>query len=362
MITTSTNESAKVNIRSSILARFKPLLDLLRLGWREQAKDTAHLASCSNDQRLPPCHEPTLLPTGKYHEWTLDMEANVTRPYDHLASQPGKNIRKQLLTACNFWLQIDEKALGTIESSVSMLHNASLLIDDIQDGSDLRRGQPSAHTVFGVAQTINSANYAYFLAQKELLNLRQASAMVSIFNEELVNLHRGQGTDIYWRDALTTPTEDEYLMMVSNKTGGLFRLAIRLMQAVSERDVDLVPLMDLLGLVFQIQDDYLNLTSQPMASAKGYCDDLEEGKFSFPVIHAIRNDPSETGYMLDTLRRRPTDAISKTQAVEYMTKVTQSMDYTKVTVGRLTGQIRAVLTGLGQPNPAFEAILAKLVG
>lgn len=56
--------------------------------------------------------------------------------------------------------------------------------------------------------------------------------------------------------------------MISNKTGGLFRLAIRLMQAVSSVSVDLVPLMDLLGLIFQIQDDYLNLTSQPV-SARG---------------------------------------------------------------------------------------------
>lgn len=141
-------------------------------------------------------------------------------------------------------------------------------IDDIQDGSDLRRGQPSAHTIYGVAQTINSANHAYFLAQKELLGLREGSSMVNIFNEELINLHRGQGMDIYWRETVTTPTEQEYLLMISNKTGGLFRLAIRLMQAVSSVSVDLVPLMDLLGLIFQIQDDYLNLTSQPV-SARG---------------------------------------------------------------------------------------------
>ncbi|KAL8882664.1 MAG: hypothetical protein Q9198_000377 [Flavoplaca austrocitrina] len=85
--------------------------------------------------------------------------------------------------------------------------------------------------------------------------------MVEIFNKELVNLHRGQGMDMYWRDTMNTPTEDEYLLMISNKTGGLFRLAIRLMQAVSKRRLDLVPMADLLGLIFQIQDDYLNLTS-----------------------------------------------------------------------------------------------------
>ncbi|KAL8888446.1 MAG: hypothetical protein Q9215_004124 [Flavoplaca cf. flavocitrina] len=234
-------------------------------------------------------------------------------------------------------------------------------VDDVQDDSSLRRGKPAAHTVYGIAQTINSANHAYFLAQRELINLGEASTMVKIFNEELVNLHRGQGMDMYWRDTMKTPTEEEYLLMISNKTGGLFRLAVRLMQTVSKRRVDLVPLADLLGLIFQIQDDYLNLTSQSMTSLKGFCDDLEEGKFSFPVIHAIRNDPSETEWMLDILRRRPRDVASKREAVEYMMNVTHSIEYTRLTVEQLMDQMKTFLVELGPANPAFEAVLAKLV-
>ena len=51
----------------------------------------------------------------------------ITEPYDYLISHPGKDIRKQLLAACSFWLQIDDSALAVIGSSISMLHNASLL-------------------------------------------------------------------------------------------------------------------------------------------------------------------------------------------------------------------------------------------
>ena len=54
-----------------------------------------------------------------------------------------------------------------------------------------------------------------------------------IYMEELINLHRGQGMDLFWRDTLRCPREDEYLEMVGNKTGGLFRLAVRLMQSKS---------------------------------------------------------------------------------------------------------------------------------
>jgi geranylgeranyl pyrophosphate synthase len=61
--------------------------------------------------------------------------------------------------------------------------------------------------------------------------------LIEIFTEELLNLHRGQGMDLYWRDSLTCPSEADYLEMVGNKTGGLFRLAIKLMQAESAVDV-----------------------------------------------------------------------------------------------------------------------------
>lgn len=134
-------------------------------------------------------------------------------------------------------------------------------IDDIQDSSDLRRGSPAAHRIFGTAQSINSANYMYFLAQQELLKLQKPVAM-QIYVEELLNLHRGQGIELFWRDTLTVPTEEEYLLMVSNKTGGLFRLAARLMQAVSTTTYNILPVAELVGLMFQVRDDHRSLSCE----------------------------------------------------------------------------------------------------
>lgn len=166
------------------------------------------------------------------------------------------------------WLKIDPIPLDIINRVVGMLHNASLLIDDIQDSSPLRRGAPSAHTVFGTASTINSANYVYFQAMQLLSTLppQAIPAALQIYCEELLNLHRGQGLDLYWRDTLTLPTESAYLKMVSNKTGGLFRLAIRLMGVVSNCSFDFSPLIEKLGLIFQIRDDYKNLVSDTVCS------------------------------------------------------------------------------------------------
>ena len=115
--------------------------------------------------------------------------------------------------------------------------------------------------MFGTAQTINSANYIYFLAQQELFRLDNPAEAFQIFGEEILSLHRGQGMDLFWRDTVTIPTEEEYFQMISDKTGGLFRLGVRLMQSVSSATYEILPLIELMGLIFQIRDDYLNLSS-----------------------------------------------------------------------------------------------------
>jgi geranylgeranyl diphosphate synthase type 3 len=166
--------------------------------------------------------------------WSPDKEKILFGPYDYLFAHPGKDIRAQLIAAFNEWLDVPAPSLEVITKVVGMLHTASLLVDDVEDSSLLRRGLPVAHSIFGTAQTINSANYVYFCALAELQKLSNPSKALEIYTEELLNLHRGQGMDLFWRDTLTCPSEDDYLEMVGNKTGGLFRLAVKLMQAESK--------------------------------------------------------------------------------------------------------------------------------
>ena len=167
--------------------------------------------------------------------WSEDKEKILMGPYDYMIDHPGKDIRKRLIAAFNAWLKVPEGSLAIITKVVGMLHTASLLVDDVEDFSQLRRGVPVAHNIFGTAQTINSANYVYFAALQELLKLGN-DKVIRIYTDELCNLHRGQGMDLFWRDTLTCPTEQDYLEMVGNKTGGLFRLAVQLMQAESKNE------------------------------------------------------------------------------------------------------------------------------
>ncbi|CAH7672894.1 geranylgeranyl diphosphate synthase, type III, partial [Phakopsora pachyrhizi] len=286
----------------------------------------------------------------------------LLEPFTYLSSTPGKEIRSLMIDSFNNWLKVDSDQLLIVKKIVGKLHTASLLMDDVEDGSELRRGVPVAHKIYGIPQTINSANYVYFLAYQDLSNLKPAklstsnSDLWSLINEELLRLHRGQGMDLYWRDSLICPTEAEYIEMVKNKTGGLFRIAIKLMMEMSplEEIPDYVPLVDLIGVIFQIRDDYLNLSSQ-YTKNKGFCEDLTEGKFSFPVVHSIRAD-TNNHRIINVLRQRPTDDQTKQYAVKYMECHTGSLSYTREVLKLLESQAIEEVYRLGD-NPSLRKIL-----
>ncbi|KAK4201650.1 geranylgeranyl pyrophosphate synthetase [Triangularia verruculosa] len=277
--------------------------------------------------------------------WTEQKDRVLTAPYDYLNEHPGKDFRSALVNAFDAFLEVPKESKEVITRVVSMLHTASLLVDDVEDNSLLRRGLPVAHTIYGIPQTINSSNYIYFVALQEVQKLKNPK-VVNIFAEELLNLHRGQGMDLYWRDTLTCPTEDEYLEMVGNKTGGLFRLGIKLMQAESRSLIDCIPLVNVIGLIFQIADDYQNLWSKEYTANKGMCEDLTEGKFSFPVIHSIRSNPSNS-QLLNILRQKTTNEEVKRYAVSYM-QGTGSFEYTKKVVHTLIDRARRMADELDE--------------
>lgn len=211
--------------------------------------------------------------------------------------------------------------------------------------------------------------------------------------------------EIYWRDSFTCPTEEEYKQMTvrsklflawfgsvgnlssdfhiwnETETGGLFGLAVRLMQLFSDNSIDLGPLMATLGLYFQIRDDYANLNlkevflrylncswifitlgiireyRQQYAENKSFCEDLTEGKFSFPVIHAIRSRPDDQ-QIISVLRQRTKDIDVKRYCVSLLEKF-GSFDYTRQTMVRLDLDARTEIAKLGG-NPILERVLDEL--
>ncbi|KAL7651519.1 hypothetical protein ACMYSQ_011229 [Aspergillus niger] len=298
---------------------------------------------------------------------TLGTE-HLLAPAEYIASLPSKGVREAFIDALNVWLALPDRFVSVMKSIAKTLHNASLMLDDIEDGSPLRRGQPATHTVFGQALTINSANFVLIQAMDQV-RLLEDSRCVDIFVEEMRNLFIGQSFDLYWTRQDECPSEEEYLEMIRQKTGGLFRLLARLMmqKATSKKNrcLPLEPLVDLMGEYFQIRDDYKNLTEE-YTGQKGFCEDLDEGKFSFPLIYAHKFLPetSDIRNILKEGRRSGGLGITQKQHVLGWLHESGSMTYTKRTLRGLISEIRHQIDQVekesGCPNWVLKLLVHRL--
>lgn len=296
----------------------------------------------------PPPPPPPLLPHVK--------DETVLEPFRYISSVPGKDVRGKLIDCFQLWFHVESDAvLQAIKEIIGDLHNASLMVDDIEDNSSLRRGIPVAHKVFGVAATINCSSYAICLALEKVHALRNPRA-IEVFVGELLNLHRGQGQDIFWRDSMTCPTEEQYLQMVRDKTGGLFRLAVGLLQAFAteHETTDFTALVNYLAMYFQIRDDFINLADIEYMKSKSFCEDLTEGKFSFPILHNIRLDPNDR--RLWNILKQRTDDIDVKRYAQRLMKESGSLTYTRDKCRDLMKNTVAEIEALGNNKPLIALL------
>lgn len=125
---------------------------------------------------------------------------------------------------------------------------------------------------------------------------------------------------------------------------------------------DYVPLVNLIGLLFQIRDDYMNLSSTEYTENKGLCEDLTEGKFSFPIIHSIRSNPQNL-QLINILKQKTTEEEVKRYAVDIMAR-TGSFDYCKKVLRELNGKALEMIErldgGRGR-GEGVKVILDKMV-
>lgn len=289
----------------------------------------------------------------------VSVDMILLEPFANLASQPGKDIRNEIITAFDYWLKVPDKKRDIISRTISTFHDASLLIDDIQDDSKIHCSQTAVHNIYGVPRTINASNYASILAVNDLFELDdQPSAsltdILGITIEELLASHRGRGLEIFWRDSFICPSEEEYFAMAKKKTGGLFRLAIKLMEACATHNVgvDYIPLVNAISLYVRIRDDVMNLQS---IETKGVIEDITEGRFTLPIIHGIHADPSNQK-ILSILKKRTTDPELHRWMIDYLRTETKSFDYTLAVLCSLWVQTLMEIGRLGG-NPALERIV-----
>jgi len=183
---------------------------------------------------------------------------------------------------------------------VELAHNGSLIVDDIEDRSTERRGEPAVHLLYGEDLSINAGNLMYFSATGLVRRLevddRLKFQLLDLYCENLRRLHFGQGLDIQWHnDHDLIPPESVYLQMCRFKTGALARFAAQAGVLAAGGDLELAEragsAWEKAGVGFQILDDVKNLTTGNPGKQRG--DDIVEGKKSLPVILYHQSHPKE---------------------------------------------------------------------
>jgi len=176
--------------------------------------------------------------------------------------------------------------------------------------------------------------------------------VTQIFVDQMLELHHGQGMEIWWRDNFVAPSEDEYRQMVIRKCGGLFNLGVRLMQLFAPIEIrntyNFDRLCQLLSLLFQIRDDYCNLISKEYENNKSYCEDLTEGRFSFPILHAVNTRETDTR-IIHILKQRTQDIELKRYCVQLLHEF-GSIEYTRQICNDLAKQAYDEVDLLGGNN------------
>ncbi|OBT63401.1 hypothetical protein VE03_07123 [Pseudogymnoascus sp. 23342-1-I1] len=310
-------------------------------------------------------------PLTEIDEAILDSSALLAPPR-YIQSLPSKNIRSKLVDAFNIWFQLPEDLVDTIKGIINDLHNATLMLDDIQDESILRRGSSAAHCIFGPAQCINSATYMVVQAAGRInAHHTESPQLMDIFLEGLRNLSVGQSWDINWKFNSYCPSIAEYMAMIDGKTGAMFRLLVNLMKSLSSSQTwpvaDFDRLIQLLGRWYQVRDDYQNLKDPEYAEQKGFCEDLDEGKLSYPVVLTCNSDPAARTIILGIFRRKdngtPLPRSVKMQILDLIQK-SGALGKTWQLVQQLEKEVEDTLsaleTVLGEQNPSLRLITKLL--
>jgi geranylgeranyl diphosphate synthase type I len=211
----------------------------------------------------------------------------------------GKRIRPLLTLLTCAAARGDWRDALPAAAAVELVHNFSLIHDDIQDHSPLRRGRRTVWNIWGVAQAINAGDAMFTLAHLTLLHLEHTCSpeivlqASTILHQACLELTQGQFLDLAF-ETNQDVSIDDYWRMVSGKTAALLAAATELGALVAETDPASRQAYrqfgHALGLAFQAQDDILGIWGDAALTGKSSESDLLSGKKSLPVIFALNRE------------------------------------------------------------------------
>ena len=264
-------------------------------------------------------------------------------PIWNFLDRGGKRWRPVLFLLVTEAIGGDIKKVKDFVVIPEVIHNGTIIIDDIEDEGELRRGKPCLHRIFGTDIALNTGNFLYYLPLLALIENKdkfKPEVLVrayETYTQEMINIGLGQGTDIYWHKGKAREiTEKEYLQMCAFKTGCLSRMAAKLAVVLSEGN-DLLAekigrVAEAIGVAFQIQDDILDITltgREREKFGKAFGNDIKEGKRTLMVIHTLKKaSKKDKKRLIEILDKHTDDLKERREAIEIINKY-GSVEYAK---------------------------------
>lgn len=241
-------------------------------------------------------------------------------------------------------------------AGIELLHNFSLIHDDIEDQSPLRRGRPAIWKKWGLAQAVNTGDTLFTLAHLAVLRLEKTTsasitlAAARLLQETSLHLTQGQHLDIAYEEASSLGLE-AYWPMVDGKTAALIsactEMGTLIAGAAEPVRLSYRQFGYFLGLAFQVQDDLLGIWGDTTLTGKSAESDLVEGKKSLPVLYGL----NQGGLFAERWAQGPIHP-EEVSSLSRQLELEGGLSFTQEAVSRLTGQ---AMEALEQAQPQDEA-------
>lgn len=266
----------------------------------------------------------------------------------------GKRIRPVLVLASASACGGKEEEALPFAVAIELFHNFTLIHDDIEDSSPMRRGKPTIHMEYGVPIAINSGDALYSVVWSSLVKRLEAEKLKGggmIMTEAFRRVAEGQGIELNWyKEGRFGISEGEYLRMAGGKTAALIGASCELgaysAGATREEQAALKEFGEKIGLAFQIKDDVLNLTADPAKYRKKIGEDIDEGKRSLITIHLIANAPADVRKRAIGILGKKKKSQKDIYCVIALAKEHGSIDYALGYAERLVKEAKASLRAL----------------
>ena len=241
----------------------------------------------------------------------------------HLISGGGKRMRPMLTIAGAELCGYQGNRHHKLAAAVEFIHTATLLHDDVVDGSDLRRGKATANIVYGNPATVLVGDFLFSRAF-ELMVEDGSLKVLKILSRASAVIAEGEVDQLTAQRHIET-SEERYLSIIGAKTAALFAAATRIAAVVAEKsEAEERALEDYgrnLGIAFQLVDDAMDYDSESGEMGKGKGDDFRDGKMTLPVILAYaRGTPDERQFWQDAIAGFRTEDDDLAHAVELINR------------------------------------------